>query len=610
MKKRNILVAILLIAISLAMFSQIHRVGAVNSDTYIDARYVDPTKIVLLTAESESWTKGSFGNIYNDTVNFKSAPYGLKLVSNQTAEASATRASRTETRNLTGYIERVWIYVDNVSNLGGIEFYFGNDSAYTTFKYYNCSTSPKLETGWNLLGMPFSNNALYKVDTWTNLSTWRESMMSAIASRMIKVWSATTSNVSVTFDEWIGYANLLPYGAVTFTFDDGRNTTSETVKGMMDLYGFKGVAGIITNSIGSASPTYDYMNWSQVQNLVNDGWDAGSHGANHLDMTGLSLASIDYELSASRSALDGNLSGNKGSRFWFEPFYAWNDTVLAEIEKYYNMSSLTNRKFSSVPPASMYNIERYTTSNTTTANEMIEAIKNATFFGDWLVINLHTITSGNVSLSTFMSNATFHSILDYCFMNGVSVRTYSDVFDFLVTTLTFRIGAGGSLDVNGTSVSNSTLLVYDNATTVIHLSALPNVNFTFVNFTWNGVSSSSNPYDFTVTNTTEMSVFFTNASTTPISNSTTVFFVFDTSAILYGDFSWLYLSIFLGILFLITWKVHLFGIIAFVACTFTLVQYVTHGNAVGWTSDLIYKALVLGISMSLFLYIFGDEVRS
>ena len=81
------------------------------------------------------------------------------------------------------------------------------------------------------------------------------------------------------------------------------------------------------------------------------------------------------------------------------------------------------------------------------------------------------------------------------------------------------------------------------------------------------------------------------------------------NALIFGAGSWLFLILFLGICFLITWRVWWFSIISFVACLFQMIEYINHASASAWTSDLIYKVIILGVGMIVFLYVFAGAVR-
>jgi hypothetical protein len=68
--------------------------------------------------------------------------------------------------------------------------------------------------------------------------------------------------------------------------------------------------------------------------------------------------------------------------------------------------------------------------------------------------------------------------------------------------------------------------------------------------------------------------------------------------LLYGDASWLFIIIFLGIGFLITWKIEWFSVIMMVACLFMAINYLTQTPM---TNSYIYSAIVLLVAMCMFI---------
>jgi peptidoglycan/xylan/chitin deacetylase (PgdA/CDA1 family) len=401
-----------------------------NSQDYIDEHYVDPHKTVIGSFESgETWVhQGSEGALEYDTAHFKEGNQGLKLVSWNSSSAYYTEAVRSANLDLSDRIIRTWVYIDDTSNLGGLAFILDTSSGLSASFY--CTTA-YLKTGWNLIGLPNSLN-FNDFDLWIKYAGWDDAYLSSVTAERIRVWSTTDNvNVSVTVDDWLAfaYSELYPNGVVTLTFDDGYYTTYNMSMPMMDAYNYKGVSAIITNNVGASG----YMDWSEIQALVDDGWDVCSHGVNHVYMTSQSLETMDYELSASQEALDGNLTDNKGSRFWVEPYNDWNETVRTEVQKYYHMACLGQSKLSTIPPADMYNVVRYATGNWTSLKAVTDLIDNATTYRTWLILNMHIITTGDTSQSTYMSNSTFADILSYIQSSGIAVKTFSEVYDDLIS---------------------------------------------------------------------------------------------------------------------------------------------------------------------------------
>ena len=73
----------------------------------------------------------------------------------------------------------------------------------------------------------------------------------------------------------------LPPKPILLTFDDGSETTFTTAQPIMQRYGFTGAAYVVYNYIGIPR----YMNADQIRALHAAGWEIGSHGLSHVDLT-------------------------------------------------------------------------------------------------------------------------------------------------------------------------------------------------------------------------------------------------------------------------------------------------------------------------------------
>lgn len=80
--------------------------------------------------------------------------------------------------------------------------------------------------------------------------------------------------------------------------------------------------------------------------------------------------------------------------------------------------------------------------------------------------------------------------------------------------VTFYFDTGGVLAVNESVLTNGTVLTYNTLTPHIDLMGLANSTYTFLNFTWNYGNNLSNPYVFTVANTTTIWAHFTYFNST------------------------------------------------------------------------------------------------
>lgn len=74
---------------------------------------------------------------------------------------------------------------------------------------------------------------------------------------------------------------LLPPKPIVLTFDDGSESTHTAAMPIMQRYGFTGVSYIVLNYLGIPR----YMSADQIRSLHAAGWEIGSHGLSHIELT-------------------------------------------------------------------------------------------------------------------------------------------------------------------------------------------------------------------------------------------------------------------------------------------------------------------------------------
>ncbi|HKG53500.1 MAG TPA: polysaccharide deacetylase family protein [Anaerolineales bacterium] len=94
----------------------------------------------------------------------------------------------------------------------------------------------------------------------------------------------------------------LPPKPILLTFDDGSKTIYENALPMMQRYGFTGASYIVYNYVGIRN----YMNADQIRALYTAGWEVGSHGLSHRDLTARRYRQMD-EIVESRRRLESLL---------------------------------------------------------------------------------------------------------------------------------------------------------------------------------------------------------------------------------------------------------------------------------------------------------------
>ena len=93
-------------------------------------------------------------------------------------------------------------------------------------------------------------------------------------------WGYQTISVELLSRAIQGGAELPPK-PILLTFDDGSETTYTTALPIMQRYGFTGVSYIVYNYVGITH----HMNVEQIRALHAAGWEIGSHGLSHTELT-------------------------------------------------------------------------------------------------------------------------------------------------------------------------------------------------------------------------------------------------------------------------------------------------------------------------------------
>ncbi len=111
----------------------------------------------------------------------------------------------------------------------------------------------------------------------------------------------------VEYYNWTQGKFIMPTNPIMLTFDDGKTNTYTNAAPIMDVYGYKGVIGIVTGLVPSGASTTN-MNWTQINELIDKNWSIASHSQTHCTLgykTGMSIYCND---SITRI---GNLSQSK-----------------------------------------------------------------------------------------------------------------------------------------------------------------------------------------------------------------------------------------------------------------------------------------------------------
>jgi peptidoglycan/xylan/chitin deacetylase (PgdA/CDA1 family) len=97
---------------------------------------------------------------------------------------------------------------------------------------------------------------------------------------LLYAWGYKTVTVQQIANAILSGAEL-PYKPIALTFDDGNDNTYSRAYPMMQKYNFTGTAYIVYNYVDIPR----YMNKAQIRELYEAGWEIGSHGISHVNLT-------------------------------------------------------------------------------------------------------------------------------------------------------------------------------------------------------------------------------------------------------------------------------------------------------------------------------------
>jgi peptidoglycan/xylan/chitin deacetylase (PgdA/CDA1 family) len=136
---------------------------------------------------------------------------------------------------------------------------------------------------------------------------------------------------TVTISEVVGairFGAELPARPIVLTFDDGNEDTYAEAFPILSSYGFRGVVFAVGNRTGAKG----FMTGDELLALVVAGWEIGSHGWGHVDLTTLGATQWRQEILGSKLELERVL-GSPVTSFAY-PFGSATAAIIAKVAEY------------------------------------------------------------------------------------------------------------------------------------------------------------------------------------------------------------------------------------------------------------------------------------
>jgi peptidoglycan/xylan/chitin deacetylase (PgdA/CDA1 family) len=125
----------------------------------------------------------------------------------------------------------------------------------------------------------------------------------------------------------INCSGTIPEKSVLITFDDGHADVYQFAFPIMEKYGFFGAMYVVANR----TTAHGFLSVDQLREMIEAGWEIGSHTFTHPDLTELDIQDLREELTDSRSTLETRLEVDIVSLAY--PFGSFSPQVAQEAVK-------------------------------------------------------------------------------------------------------------------------------------------------------------------------------------------------------------------------------------------------------------------------------------
>ncbi|WP_028392720.1 polysaccharide deacetylase family protein [Bacillus cihuensis] len=365
------------------------------------------------------WTKQSpaGSTIADDTVNFRTGKQAIRL----DATTITCFADKSINSNVIDKGIEVDVYIPDVSTIESVDILLSPTTGFTNY-FAESVLGRELRNGWNTIGLiPRKFNRLGStpptIDQLANIQRWR-----------IKVVPVPGKSTVAIFDRIQLVPNPFSRAKVVLRFDDGHDTVYKEAKPIMDKYGLRGVAYVITAQ--HDDKTSNRMTMQQLHTLQDLGWDIASHTVNHTYLLDdkPSPQELTHQLLDSKKWLLEN-GFYRGADHLATPGGQFNPAILDEIKKYYSTHSTVMDGYEYYPPADVHRLKIQNVINSTTVAQVQTWIDFAVQNKSLLILTFHYFANP-ATAETQVLPSNFQLMMDYLATTNVDVVTMSDLANY------------------------------------------------------------------------------------------------------------------------------------------------------------------------------------
>lgn len=172
------------------------------------------------------------------------------------------------------------------------------------------------------------------------------------------------------WDAWHGHGTL-PSKPIVFTFDDGYGPQNTVARPALARRGWAGVLNLQLNRVGIPGG----LSRDAIRRMVAAGWEVDDHTVTHPDLTKVSDAQLDEEISGSREALRRDFGIS--TRFFCYPFGRTNARVRAALRAAGFLAATTIVRGRATPDDNPLELPRIIAGRTETAEELVRLAERA-----------------------------------------------------------------------------------------------------------------------------------------------------------------------------------------------------------------------------------------
>jgi peptidoglycan/xylan/chitin deacetylase (PgdA/CDA1 family) len=234
------------------------------------------------------------------------------------------------------------------------------------------------------------------------------------------LWGAAVALLLGAVPAWA--AAPFQRGMVSITLDDGWPSQFTAARPALNTRGIPATYFLVTE--GTRNGWGGYMTVPQVQTLIAEGNEIGSHTMTHRDLTTLSATEVETELRDSRAWLMTQF-GLPSVPAFASPYGSYNAGVLTTLQKYYGSHRTVNGG-QNFKDSNILQLRAYDVHSGVSVATVRTWIDRAAADRSWLILTFHQFVSGTPTQSTEINLGNFEAILDYVQARGLDTVTVTE----------------------------------------------------------------------------------------------------------------------------------------------------------------------------------------